>query len=215
MPIETGGSITIGVLIRRAALAGIAAAALAATPAFAQKTKLTVYTALENDQLDPFKKAFEADNRDIEIVWIRDSTGVLTSRILAEQDRQRGDAVWGLAVTSMAIIKQRGLLEDTLVVWCTEFGRMPFFQKGSQGRDHNPDGFTCWLTGAGVQPGVSHGVTDDLGRRAIVDVHPLYDFNATILHLLGLNHEKLTYYHNGVRRRLTDVHGHVVQPILS
>ena len=82
-------------------------------------------------------------------------------------------------------LKQRGLLEETLVVWCTEFGRMPMFQKGAQGRDHNPDGFTCWLTGAGVKPGVSHGVTDELGLKAVEDIHPLYDLNATILHLLG------------------------------
>ncbi len=102
-------------------------------------------------------------------------------------------------------LKQRGLLEDTLVVWCTEFGRMPFFQKGAQGRDHNPDGFTCWLTGAGVKPGVSHGATDELGQRAVQDIHPLYDFNATILHLLGLDHERLTFEHNGFERRLTNV----------
>ncbi len=76
-------------------------------------------------------------------------------------------------------MKLRGLLKDTLIVWCTEFGRMPFFQKGAQGRDHNPDGFTCWLTGAGVKPGVSHGVTDELGQKAVQDIHPLYDFNAT------------------------------------
>ena len=81
-------------------------------------------------------------------------------------------------------LRQRGLLENTLVVWCTEFGRMPFFQKGAQGRDHNPDGFTCWLTGAGVRPGVSHGATDEIGQRAVDDIHPLYDFNATMLHLL-------------------------------
>ncbi|MCA9066197.1 MAG: DUF1501 domain-containing protein, partial [Planctomycetaceae bacterium] len=111
-------------------------------------------------------------------------------------------------------MKARGLLEDTLVVWCTEFGRMPMFQKGARGRDHNPDGFTCWMTGAGIQPGVSHGVTDDLGRKAIQDIHPLYDFNATILHLLGLDHERLTFEHNGVRRRLTNVEGHVIREIL-
>lgn len=111
-------------------------------------------------------------------------------------------------------MKRRGLLEDTLVVWCTEFGRMPFFQKGAQGRDHNPDGFTCWLTGAGVKPGVSHGVTDDLGQKAIGDVHPLYDFNATILHLLGLDHERLSVYHNGLERRLTNVEGEVIQEVL-
>ena len=112
-------------------------------------------------------------------------------------------------------LKQRGLLKDTLVVWCTEFGRMPMFQKGAQGRDHNPDGFTCWLTGAGVKPGVSHGRTDELGVKAIEDVHPLYDFNATILHLLGMNHERLTIQHNGIERRLTNVEGHVIHPILS
>ena len=112
-------------------------------------------------------------------------------------------------------LKQRGLLEETLVVWCTEFGRMPFFQKGAKGRDHNPDGFTCWLTGAGVRAGVSHGETDELGRKAVKDVHPLYDFNATILHLLGLDHEKLTFEHNGVQRRLTSVEGNVIHEVLS
>ncbi|MDB4358885.1 DUF1501 domain-containing protein [Verrucomicrobiales bacterium] len=112
-------------------------------------------------------------------------------------------------------LKQRGLLEDTLVVWCTEFGRMPMFQKGAQGRDHNPDGFTCWMTGAGVKPGVSHGATDELGKKAIEDIHPLYDFNATILHLLGIDHEKLTFFHNGIERRLTNVEGHLIKPILA
>ena len=95
-------------------------------------------------------------------------------------------------------LKARGLLEQTLVVWCTEFGRMPFFQQGAQGRDHNPDGFTCWLAGAGVKSGVSFGTTDELGRKAVENVRPLYDFNATILHLLGLNHEHLTWEHNGL-----------------
>jgi hypothetical protein len=110
---------------------------------------------------------------------------------------------------------QRGLLESTLVVWCTEFGRMPFFQKGAQGRDHNPDGFTAWMTGAGVRKGISHGVTDELGRAAVKDIHPLYDFNATLLHLLGLDHERLTFEHNGVQRRLTNVEGHVIREILA
>lgn len=112
-------------------------------------------------------------------------------------------------------LKARGLLSETLVVWCTEFGRMPFFQKGAQGRDHNPDGFTCWLTGAGVKPGVSHGVTDELGVKAVKDVHPLYDFNATILHLLGLDHERLTFEHNGIQRRLTNVEGNVIHEVLA
>lgn len=111
-------------------------------------------------------------------------------------------------------LRQRGLLEDTLVVWCTEFGRMPMFQAGAAGRDHNPDGFTCWMTGAGVKGGVSHGATDDLGWKAVENIHPLYDFNATILHLLGIDHERLTVQHNGIARRLTNVEGHVIREIL-
>jgi hypothetical protein len=111
-------------------------------------------------------------------------------------------------------LKARGLLDDTLVVWSTEFGRMPTFQKGVQGRDHNPDGFTAWLAGAGVKRGFSHGATDEFGHKAVDDVVTIHDFHATILHLLGLDHEKLTFYHNGANRRLTDVHGHVVNEIL-
>jgi hypothetical protein len=111
-------------------------------------------------------------------------------------------------------MKRRGLLEETLVVWCTEFGRMPTFQKGASGRDHNPAGFTCWMMGAGVKPGFSYGATDEFGHKAVEQVTTVYDFHATILHLLGLDHEKLTYYHNGTQRRLTDVHGHVIRDIL-
>ena len=112
-------------------------------------------------------------------------------------------------------LKQRGLLKDTLVVWCTEFGRMPTFQKGASGRDHNPDGFTGWLAGAGVKKGHSYGATDSFGWKAEKDIATVYDFHATILHLLGLNHKRLTYYHNGFERRLTDVHGHVIKNILA
>ena len=112
-------------------------------------------------------------------------------------------------------LKQRGLLSDTLFVFCTEFGRMPTFQKGASGRDHNPSGFTCILAGAGVQGGVSYGETDEFGWKAAVDVTTVYDFHATILHLLGLNHERLTYYNNGLERRLTDVHGHVIRKALA
>lgn len=112
-------------------------------------------------------------------------------------------------------LKQRGMLDDVLVVWCTEFGRMPTHQEGTSGRDHNPDAFTTWMMGAGVKGGVSYGETDDFGRRAAVDVATVYDFYATVLYLLGLDHEKLTYYHNGAKRRLTDVHGHVLKNILA
>ena len=112
-------------------------------------------------------------------------------------------------------LKQRGMLQDVLVVWCTEFGRMPTHQQGTSGRDHNPDAFTTWMMGAGVKGGVSHGETDEFGRRAAVDVATAYDFYATVLHLLGLDHERLTHYHNGAQRRLTDVHGHVLQSLLA
>jgi uncharacterized protein (DUF1501 family) len=111
-------------------------------------------------------------------------------------------------------MKQRGLLNDTLVVWCTEFGRMPTFQAGASGRDHNPDGFTAWLAGAGVKAPFTYGATDPFGHKAVENPMTVYDFHATILHLLGLDHERLTYYHNGIERRLTDVHGHVIQEVL-
>jgi uncharacterized protein (DUF1501 family) len=112
-------------------------------------------------------------------------------------------------------LKSRGMLDDTLVLWTTEFGRMPTFQKGTQGRDHNPKGFTAWLAGAGVKNGFSFGATDEFGHQAVQDVVTVYDFYATVLHLLGLDHEKLTYYHNGIQRRLTDVHGRVIRKILA
>jgi iron(III) transport system substrate-binding protein len=101
---------TIGRLIRRAALAGLAAAAFA-TPALAQKTRLTVYTALENDQLDPFKKAFEADNPTIEIAWVRDSTGVVAAKLMAEKDNPRADIIWGLAASNVGLMASMGMLE--------------------------------------------------------------------------------------------------------
>lgn len=112
-------------------------------------------------------------------------------------------------------LRQRGLLDRTLVVWCSEFGRMPFMQANGTGRDHNIEGFTGWFMGAGVKAPFSYGATDDLGWKAADKKSDLYDFNATILHLLGLDHEWLTYYHNGTNRRLTDVHGHVLTEILA
>jgi hypothetical protein len=134
---------------------------------------------------------------------------------LAEQYGLHG-AVFDKPTAGLLIdLKQRGLLEETLVVWCTEFGRMPTFQKGAQGRDHNPSGFTCWFAGAGVKKGFSHGATDEFGYRAVTDVVTVHDFHATILHLLGLDHERLTYYHNGLERRLTDVSGNVVREVLA
>ncbi len=115
----------------------------------------------------------------------------------------------------IADLKQSGMLEHTLVVWCTEFGRMPFLQANGTGRDHNPAAFTCFLAGAGVKKGYSYGESDEFGFKAAVNETSVYDFNATLLHLMGLNHERLTYYHNGLERRLTNVHGHVIKDILA
>ena len=93
--------------------------------------------------------------------------------------------------------------------------RMPMFQMGTFGRDHNPDGFTCWLAGAGVKSGVSFGATDEFGFRATENIVTPPDFHATILHLLGLNHRRLTFYHNGIERRLTNVEGRVIDDVLA
>jgi hypothetical protein len=113
-------------------------------------------------------------------------------------------------------LKDRGMLEDTLVVWCTEFGRCPSTQGiGAPGRDHHPDAFTCFLAGAGVKKGFAYGASDEVGYFAVEDPVTIYDFHATILRLLGLDHTRLTYYHNGIQRRLTDVHGKVVEGLLA
>jgi hypothetical protein len=116
-------------------------------------------------------------------------------------------------------LKQRDMLADTLVLFTTEFGRTPFAQSAGDvvgaGRDHNKYGFTCWLAGAGLKPGTAYGATDEIGWRAVEHPVAWHDFHATVLHLLGLDHEKLTYYHNGIQRRLTNVHGEVVKGVLA
>lgn len=112
-------------------------------------------------------------------------------------------------------LKQRGLLDSTLVVACGEFGRLPLVQKGGTGRDHNPHAFTTWLCGGGVRGGVSHGATDELGHKAVEHRVSINDLHATLLHLLGLDHEKLTYRFNGRDFRLTDVAGHVVRQVVA
>jgi hypothetical protein len=111
-------------------------------------------------------------------------------------------------------LKQRGLLESTLVIWGGEFGRMPVSQ-GNGGRDHNPKGFLQWMAGGGIKGGVSYGETDEIGYRAAVDPVTVHDLHATMLHLLGLDHKRLTYLHNGRRYRLTDVAGNVLTKILA
>jgi hypothetical protein len=111
-------------------------------------------------------------------------------------------------------LKQRGLLDSTLVVWGGEFGRTPMTE-GTSGRDHNPYGFSMWLAGGGVKPGMTFGATDAVGLRAEADRTHVHDIHATILHLLGLDHHRLTYLHNGRAERLTDVAGHVIEPIVA
>jgi hypothetical protein len=111
-------------------------------------------------------------------------------------------------------LRRTGLLDSTLVIWGGEFGRMPVSQ-GSNGRDHNPHGFLLWMAGAGIKGGASHGETDEIGHRAAVDPVTVHDLHATMLHLLGMDHKRLTYLHNGRRYRLTDVAGNVLTRILS
>jgi len=111
-------------------------------------------------------------------------------------------------------LKQRGLLEDTLLVWTTEFGRMPFSQN-NVGRDHNGGTFVNWFAGAGIRKGAAFGQSDEWSWKAVKDATNTYDFHATILHLLGLDHEQLSVRHGGIDRRLTDVHGHILHDILS
>jgi hypothetical protein len=111
-------------------------------------------------------------------------------------------------------LKARGLTDDTLVIWTTEFGRTPFAQ-GSVGRDHNGGTFVSWLFGAGVKAGTAYGRSDDWAYQTAEGKTMCYDLHATILHLMGIDHERLSFYHNGIARRLTDVHGHVVHDVLS
>jgi hypothetical protein len=116
-------------------------------------------------------------------------------------------------------LRQRGMLDDTLVLFTTEFGRTPFTQSAAdiigKGRDHNQYGFSVWMAGAGLRPGTSYGRTDEFGYKAVENRVHWNDFHATVLHLLGIDHERLTFYHNGIRRRLTNVHGEVIPTILA
>jgi uncharacterized protein (DUF1501 family) len=116
-------------------------------------------------------------------------------------------------------LKQRGLLDETLVIWGGEFGRTNYCQgkmtADNYGRDHHPRCFTIWMAGGGVRPGMVYGETDELGYNIVKDSVHVHDFQATVLHLLGLNHEQLTYKFQGRRYRLTDLYGNVVKDIIS
>jgi hypothetical protein len=133
---------------------------------------------------------------------------------LARDHGMMGTSLDKPAAALLRDLKQRGLLDDTIILWTTEFGRMPCSQ-GSAGRDHNPFTFTNWLAGGGIRGGVTHGESDEWSFRAAANRTLCYDVHATILHLLGIDHTRLTFRHNGIDRRLTDVHGHVIREILG
>jgi hypothetical protein len=138
----------------------------------------------------------------------------------SHEDLPRDHGYWGRVLDTGATallndLKARGLLDETLVICTTEFGRQPASQgKRVTGRDHNAGAFTAWLAGGGIKGGVGYGATDELGFKAVEHPTYSYDLHATALHLLGLDHERLSYYHNGIQRRLTDVHGHVIVDLL-
>ena len=154
-------------------------------------------------------------------IWSGNDNGFPRRNWDSHEDIQRdhGPLAAGMARGAAALIadlKQRGLLDDTLILWTTEFGRMPSTQ-GSVGRDHNPYCFTNWLAGGGIKGGVTYGESDQWGYKPLDREHPtqVYDIHATLLHQLGINHEQLTVRRDGIDRRLTDVHGHVLQEILA
>jgi hypothetical protein len=133
---------------------------------------------------------------------------------LARDHADMGTSMDRPAAALLKDLKARGLLDDTIVLWTTEFGRMPCSQ-GGKGRDHNPFTFTNWLAGGGIKGGTSYGASDEWSYKAVEKPTYCYDVHATILHLLGIDHEKLTFRHNGIDRRLTDVHGHVIREIVA
>jgi hypothetical protein len=152
-------------------------------------------------------------------VWSGADNGFPRRNWDSHEDLARDHGVMGKSMDKPAAalvsdLKNRGLLDDTVVIWTTEFGRMPCSQ-GSKGRDHNPFAFTSWLAGGGVKGGISYGVTDEWSYKAVENITYCYDLHATVLHLLGIDHTRLTFRHNGIDRRLTDVHGNVIKDILA
>ncbi len=154
-------------------------------------------------------------------IWSGNDNGFPRRNWDSHEDIQRdhGPLAIGMARGTAALIqdlRQRGMLEDTLILWTTEFGRMPSSQ-GGKGRDHNPFVFTNWLCGGGIKGGVTFGESDQWGYKPLDRENPtqVYDIHATMLRLLGIEHTKLTWRHNGIDRRLTDVHGHVIEALLA
>ncbi len=152
-------------------------------------------------------------------VWSGADNGFPRRNWDSHEDLARDHAVMAQSMDQPAAallkdLKSRGLLDDTIVIWTTEFGRMPCSQ-GGKGRDHNPFTFTSWLAGGGIKGGITHGASDEWSYKAVENPTYGHDLHATVLHLLGIDHTRLTFRHNGIDRRLTDVHGHVIREILA
>jgi hypothetical protein len=166
------------------------------------------------------RRLLERDVRFVQ-VWSGNDNGFPRRNWDSHEDvgRDHGPLARGMARGASALIldlKERGLLDDTIVLWTTEFGRMPSTQ-GGKGRDHNPYVFTNWLCGGGIRPGATTGDSDPFGYKPLDRTRftEVYDIHATILHLLGIDHQRLTFRHNGIDRRLTDVHGRVLRTLLA
>ncbi|MBN72548.1 MAG: hypothetical protein CME32_25120 [Gimesia sp.] len=188
------------------------------------KSTLELYGAAQGDQASYAAQCIMARRlieRGVRFVEIIDAVGACRDnwdaahRDMASHEKyaRRVDQPIAALITDL---KQRGLFEETLLVFCTEFGRSPWAQdgKGTKSRTHHPNAFSCWLAGGNVRGGVIHGESDDIGNYVVKDLVHIHDFHATILHIMGLDHEQLTYRHAGRDFRLTDVHGHVVKQIL-
>ena len=152
-------------------------------------------------------------------VWSGADNGFPRRNWDSHEDLQKDHGEMGTSMDQPAAalvkdLKQRGMLDDTIVIWTTEFGRMPCSQ-GAKGRDHNPFAFTSWLAGGGIKGGTTYGESDQWSYKAATNPTYCYDLHATVLHLLGVDHERLTFRHNGIDRRLTDVHGKVIEEILA
>ncbi|MEQ8851883.1 DUF1501 domain-containing protein [Gimesia sp.] len=189
------------------------------------KSTLELYGAEQGDQASYAAQCIMARRlieRGVRFVEIIDAVGACRDnwdaahRDMASHEKyaRRVDQPIAALITDL---KQRGLFEETLLVFCTEFGRSPWAQdgKGTKSRTHHPNAFSCWLAGGNVRGGVIHGESDDIGNYVVKDLVHIHDFHATILHIMGLDHEQLTYRHAGRDFRLTDVHGHVVKQILN
>ncbi len=184
--------------------------------------------ALDHDDIGPFGRqcllARRLVERGVRFVQIYCGAENTTQKKIrpnwdSHEDLVRDHGYWGPildtgAAALLVDLKSRGMLDSTLVVCTTEFGRQPAAQGKGKGRDHNPGAFTAWMAGGGIKGGTAYGSTDELGFKAENPAY-CYDLHATALHLLGLDHEKLSFYNNGINRRLTDVHGHVIKEIIA